>query len=294
MKLPFFSVIIPTYDRPAQLHWCLDALTHLDYPADHFEVVVVDDGSPASLEPVTDAFCDQLALTLCRQANAGPAAARNAGARQASGTFLAFTDDDCRPEPRWLNALAAQFEETPTHLVGGHTVNMLSRNPFATASQLLVSYLYDYYNDGQARFFTSNNIAVPADDFHEVGGFDAIYMRAAAEDREFCDRWLHSGRSMSYTPRAVVCHAHPMDLCSFWRQHFNYGRGAFYFHEVRSERGQASITPEPPSFYWNLLRYPFSHRSGTSAFVQALLMGVSQVANTTGFFYEMGLRSLDR
>ena len=42
---PFFSVIVPTRDRPDRLVRCLRALAQLDYPGDAFEVVVVDDGS---------------------------------------------------------------------------------------------------------------------------------------------------------------------------------------------------------------------------------------------------------
>jgi len=289
-----FSIVIPTYNRPDRLETCLESLVQLEYSSNHFEVIVVDDGSPVVLEPVVEPFRGPLELRLHRQESAGPAAARNAGARQAQGRFLVFTDDDCRPASNWLTALAAQFEKTPTHLLGGKTVNALPQNPFSTASQLLVCYLYEYQNgdDHQARFFTSNNIALSADRFHEVGGFDTTFTRAAAEDREFCNRWLHRGGSMTHVPEAVVRHAHSLDLTGFWGQHFDYGRGAFHFHEMRSQRGQDSIAPEPLSFYWNLLRYPFSQYAGFWALVQLLLIGVSQVANTVGFFYEMSVRSL--
>lgn len=290
---PTFSVIIPTHNRPRRLEACLKSLVQLDYPSDCYEVIVVDDGSPVAIEQVVEAFRGSLDLSFHRQESAGPAAARNTGAERARGTFLAFTDDDCCPESNWLNALAEQFRETPTHLLGGRTMNALTQNPFSTASQLLVHYLYDYYNDGdyQARFFTSNNIALPTDQFHEVGGFDTTFLRAAAEDREFCDRWLHRGGSMTYVPEAVVHHAHSLDLTDFWRQHFNYGRGAFHFHEAHSRRDQDSIVPEPLSFYWNLLRYPVSRYSGSWAMAQMLLMGISQVANAIGFFYEMTIRA---
>jgi glycosyltransferase involved in cell wall biosynthesis len=290
---PAFSIIIPTYNRPNRLEACLKSLGQLNYPSARFEVIVVDDGSPIALEPVVDDFRAACNISFHRQESAGPAAARNTGARRAQGAFLAFTDDDCRPAPNWLRALAKQFRKTPTHLLGGRTVNALTQNPFSTASQLLVHYLYDHYNDGdnQARFFTSNNIALPTDRFHEIGGFDTTFMRAAAEDREFCDRWLHYGGSMTYVPEAVVRHAHSLDLAGFWRQHFNYGRGAFHFHEAHSRRDRDSIAPESLSFYWNLLRYPFSRYSGSWALAQMLLMGVSQVANASGFFYEMSVRN---
>src|SRR5262245_35313420 len=96
---PFISVIIPTYERVGQLSVCLGALVAQDYPRDHFEVLVVDDGSATSPEAGVDAFRDRLNVQFLTQRHAGPATARNFGAAHAKGDFLAFTDDDCVPAP---------------------------------------------------------------------------------------------------------------------------------------------------------------------------------------------------
>lgn len=286
---PAFSVVIPTYNRPDQLRACLDALVRLTYPRDAYEVIVVDDGGVAPLDAVVAPFRETLDLRLLTQENGGPAAARNTGAAQARGTYLAFTDDDCAPAPDWLDALAARFRSHPEALVGGRTVNALPENPYAEASQQLIGYLYAYYNaaSDDARFFASNNMAVPAAAFRDAGGFDVTTLRATAEDRELCDRWAYLGRPLVYAPDVVVRHAHTMGLRGFWRQHFNYGRGALYFHRVRRMRGQQALTPEPLSFYTDLVRYPFGRTSPPAAAAQiAALMAVSQVANAAGFFYE--------
>lgn len=138
------SVIIPTFNRPRQLQACLAALTATTYPRDRFEVVVVDDGGGADLQPIIDAAHASLDVRLARQANGGPASARNAGAALARGALLAFTDDDCLPDPDWLPALARRAAAQPGHLIGGATVNVVETNPFSAASQHLVSYLYEY------------------------------------------------------------------------------------------------------------------------------------------------------
>src|SRR5690606_19121212 len=78
---PRFSIIIPTYNRPAPLHQCLAALRRQAYPPDAVEVIVVDDGSRKRLEPVVASFPG---VRLIRQVNAGPAAARNTGAAAAT------------------------------------------------------------------------------------------------------------------------------------------------------------------------------------------------------------------
>lgn len=284
---PMFSIVIPTYNRPEQLAVCLQACARLDYPRGRFEVIVVDDGGVEPLDGIVACFHGTLTLKLLQQENTGPAAARNRGASEAAGEFLAFTDDDCAPASDWLKALGSHCVASPDCVVGGRTVNVLTENVYSTASQLLISYLCSFYNASphNARFFPSSNLAFPTKLFRAVGGFDVTYPRAAAEDRELCDRWLHLGYRMIYASEAVVYHAHALTFRTFLRQHFHYGEGAFCFHRVRARRGQHRIRVEPPSFYLNMLRYPFVSAPGVKATFLMLLLIVAQIANALGFFW---------
>lgn len=284
---PRFSIIVPTYARSKQLSDCLQSLARLDYPRDRFEVIVVDDGSRTTLEKVVQPMRQHLNIMLLSQAHAGPATARNTGAAQARGEFLAFTDDDCAPAQGWLRALAARFTATPDHLIGGQTLNAIPRNLYSTASQVLLDYLYGYYSVVPDKaFFTSNNLALAGELFSELGGFDTTFPLAAGEDRDFCDRCLRRGYRMTFDPEVIVHHAHELTLRTFCRQHFNYGRGAVYFHQARIQRGQEGVKIEPLSFYLNLLRYPFSQTHSRRAFPLAALLVASQKANAAGFFWE--------
>jgi len=290
--MPRFSIVIPTYDRPRPLEACLEALTGLDYPRDRFEVIVADDGSPSPAEGVVTRFRNRLDLTLVVLPHAGPATARNAGAARARGEYLAFTDDDCTPDPGWLRALAARFAAEPGGLVGGRTINRLAENPYASATQALIDYLYVTLNAGAGRFFAANNLAAPAAAFRAAGGFDARFPLAAAEDRELCDRWRRQGRPMHYARDAVVHHAHSLDFRRFCRQHYNYGRGAYYFRELVARQGHV-VKLEPLAFYGNLVRHAFSSERGLRGAGRSLLLGVAQVATAAGFFSER-LRQIDR
>ncbi|MEY4948463.1 MAG: hypothetical protein RL698_674 [Pseudomonadota bacterium] len=229
-----------------------------------------------------------LTLKLLRQENTGPAAARNRGASEARGEFLAFTDDDCAPTPNWLRALSTQIVASPDCAVGGQTRNALTHNLYSTASQLLISYLFSYYNavPHAARFFPSSNLVFPIKQFRAVKGFDVTYVRAAAEDRELCDRWLNHGYQMIYAAEAVVYHAHSLTFWTFLRQHFHYGRGAFCFNQVRARRGQRRLKVEPPAFYFNMLRYPFVSGHGMKAPLLTLLFVVTQVVTAVGFLWQ--------
>lgn len=288
INLPTFSIIVPTYNRPLQLWRCLQALSVSKYPSDRFEVVVVDDGSTMPLEPVIAEFQAKMAIQFVTQPNKGPAAARNMGARVANGRFLAFTDDDCVPHPAWLRQLALFLDDHPEKMVGGYTKNGLPHNCFSLSSQMLIDFLYVYYNrtESRARFFTSNNFALAASQYWRVGGFDETLPLAAGEDREFCDRWQQHGLGMVYLPQAVVEHEHYLRPFSFWRQHFNYGRGAWLFHMARSQRTQGTIQLESPGFYLRLVGYPLLVGKGRRALgLTAMLIG-TQAANVAGFLYE--------
>jgi glycosyltransferase involved in cell wall biosynthesis len=283
--LPLFSIIIPTHSRRTQLSACLDAVQRLRYPATRFEVIVVDDGSDPPVEGVEAQRRGRLDVTVLRQSQFGPAAARNAGAARAKGEFLAFTDDDCMPEPEWLRALAAHLVAHADHMVGGRTINALPDNPYATASQEIIDVVYRYYNveAAQPRFFTSNNLALSAEGFRAIGGFDPAFK--TSEDRELCDRWLHRGGTLAYVADARVLHAHPLTLGSFWRQHFRYGRGAFRFYALRLERGSGSFL-HTLDFYGTLLTHPFSEGPIGGMLARLLLVVVSQAASTAGFLRE--------
>jgi GT2 family glycosyltransferase len=284
---PFISIIIPTYERLERLAVCLKSLCRLEYPRERFEVIVVDDGSRKAPENVIAEFYGYFDVRLLTQTHAGPATARNSGAAQAKGEALAFTDDDCEPAADWLQTLAKRFTATPDCAIGGRALNGLPDNPFSTASQMLIDYLYDYYNSvpHRARFFASNNLALPADLFRAIEGFDTNFPHAAGEDREFCDRWLHHGYGMVYAPEVVVRHSHFLKFQTFCKQHLNYGRAALYFHKLRAERGQGHIKVEPLRFYLDLLRYPFIDlRTGRSQLLAMLLL-LSQAVNTAGFFW---------
>lgn len=289
MTQPLFSVIVPSRARPKPLAACLEALARQDLFADRFEVIVVDDGSDPPLEPlVGGAARGELQVRWLRQANAGPASARNAGAAAARGELLAFTDDDCMPSPGWLTALAARLDGNSQTAVGGRTVNSLTDNAYAAAGQLLVDYLYATLNSDpeRAQFLASNNLAVPTERFRSLGGFDTRFTRAAGEDRELCARWLRRGHSLLYAPEAVVSHSHELTLASFVRQQVEYGRGAALFRAICRESGQRRVGLQPLSYYFDLLSYPL-HRQGARRGARlAALLAIAQAAVATGSFLE--------
>jgi glycosyltransferase involved in cell wall biosynthesis len=105
---PLFTVVIPTFRRPAFL---ADAVASvLAQTEGDLECVVVDDASP---EPVDSPSDDERVRVVRLDANGGPAAARNAGVVEARGRHLAFLDDDDWWEPERLAEARAAHDRAP-------------------------------------------------------------------------------------------------------------------------------------------------------------------------------------
>jgi glycosyltransferase involved in cell wall biosynthesis len=293
---PRYSIVIPTFNRRDVIVETLEALVQLRSPPGGFEVILIDDGSPQPLEAIVAPYRDRIPLTLLRQENAGPAAARNRGATIARGQFLAFTDDDCQPQPDWLCAFDRVFTRQPDALLGGIVINALPENVYSATSQLIVDLVYRQFNPTPetASFFCSNNFVMSAAKFHELGGFDSSSFRlAAGEDRDSCARWRQRGWPLRQVNDAIILHSHKMTLVKFWRQCFGYGRGACTFHRLELLRGYNSLVRDS-GFHFNLPRilWPLWRKLNWKSRLASLpLLGIWQIANLLGFLCQ---RRLDR
>lgn len=282
---PELTVVVPTRGRFAQLRNCLEGICAQDVDPHRFEVVIVDDASPQPLASLIECYRDRLAVRLIvQERSVGPAAARNAGVEIARGRLLAFIDDDCVPSPHWLSALMRELSRHPDSLLGGYVENGLPDNPYSTASQQISTYVRRYYEaeHGNEKFFPTNNLALSAERFRELGGFVTSIPSHTAEDKEFSDRWRARNYPMAYVPDAVVRHSHELSWRTFVRQHFSYGRGIFIFRQIRRRRGPSRLIPERLGFYWNLVVHPLRAKREASAWQQAGLIVVAQMATVAG------------
>jgi glycosyltransferase involved in cell wall biosynthesis len=261
---PEVTVVVPTRRRPRALRDCLLGVSRQKLERSLFEVVVVDDGGQDAAE-VAEELREALPVrALVHARRRGPGAARNAGAAAARGRFIAFIDDDCVPDQEWLGALLASLRRAPGALVGGRVVNALPDNPYSTTTQLIDTYVRDSYAQGRGRepFFTANSMALSAERFAELGGFDTSIPSRTAEDKDFCDRVRSRGYEMVFVPDSIVRHSHSLVFLTFLRQHYDYGRGILTFRLMRLRRGGRGFLPESLPFYVRLVLFP--RRAGLS------------------------------
>lgn len=281
-----WSVIVPTCNRTESLRRCLSALQRQTRPPD--EILVVDDGSVIAPAPILAP--EFPAVRWLQQANAGPAAARNRAARVASGTYLAFIDDDCAPNPTWLEELCQAAERHPGSVLGGSTISAPDANLYDVVAQRINHCVYAFYNalPEAARFFASNNLAVPRIVFEQLGGFDELRFGYVSEDRDLCARLRQAEIPMVWVRTALVEHQPNLDLRTYCRMFFRYGRGAARYHRVRTERQSASLLHESrfhlcaPALLWTHFRHP----PPPPLLASAVLCTLWQLANAAGFFWE--------
>ncbi len=292
---PTFSVVIPTWNRPQDLGACLDSFTELDYAADKWDLIVVNDGGEESLTAVTPHHKSTLPLQCITVPHGGPAAARNAGARLATGDYLAFTDDDCRIFPDWLSTFANGFADGRWDALGGQAMTPFEQNVGEQAWQHLNDFLYDFMRDesGNALLLISNNMACRRSVFDALGGFNETFPLAAAEDMELSYRLLQHGHRQRFYAEAKVWHYHHLTTLGHLKQQFRYGRGGYYFMQIKETQPRNALRKlyEQTSFYPSLWD---SCRTAKLPQTVSTLVYAAQQAYRLGLKYETTRVWLDK
>lgn len=192
------SVVVPTYRRPDFLRQCLRALLSQDMPPGSFEVIVADDAADAATRSLVESFQSERGPAICYLpvTNAhGPAAARNVGWRAAGAPVIAFTDDDCQPEPSWLSAGLAALSDAD-----GATGKIIMPLPHPPTD-----YQRDCAGLAESEFVTAN-LFCRRDVLAAAGGFDERFTAAWREDSDLHFTLLEHGYRIVTAPAAVVVH----------------------------------------------------------------------------------------
>jgi glycosyltransferase involved in cell wall biosynthesis len=107
--IKFISVVIPAHNRPDFLAKTLERLLKQNYPKEKYEIIVVGYKEDNTLDIVKRKFSDKR-LRFFTIDSRFPDKKRNFGIKQAKGSVIAFTDDDCLPEKDWLKNINEVFE----------------------------------------------------------------------------------------------------------------------------------------------------------------------------------------
>lgn len=227
------SVVIPTYNRWEKLRRVLDGYRDQHLPLADFEVLVCDDGSTDETPDQVRAYAADApyAIRLLREANSGPATARNRGMRAAAAPLVVLTDDDCVPHPDLLLRHLAATRQ------GVATIGYIEWHPEITVTPFMAFLSPGYrFNFGQIedpqdatfRCFYTANVSIWRADALAIDGFDEHFPAAAYEDIELGYRLHRSGVRLVYDELAIIYHLHEMRLEGMLRSQLVNGESAAY------------------------------------------------------------------
>ena len=238
---PYFSVVIPTYNRLGRLRHVVKALEQQAYPSDAYEVIVISDGSTDGTDAYLEALRPTMRLRWLPQANRGPAAARNAGIQKACGEFIVFIDDDVVPEPHLLGEHARSHHEAGRDVVVVGpllTPEGFEMTPWIRWEQEMLMKGYRALLRGDwpasARQFYTGNASLRRSHILAAGGFDEGLRRA--EDVELAYRLANKGLDFVFNIQAAGMHFAERSFRAWLDAAYAYGRNDVIFARDRNQK----------------------------------------------------------
>ena len=231
--LPFVSVVVPVRNEARFIEGTIGQLVAQDYPADRFEILVVDgrstDGTRELAEALAEAHPNLRVLDNPQRLSS---AARNVGIRHARGEFIVVVDGHCELEGRgYLRNLAEAFRESGADCLGRPqpldvtAASPLQRAIAAARSSWLGHHPDSFIYSSAEQFVPAKSVAVAyrRSVFDQVGPFDESF--DACEDVELNHRIDRAGLRCFFTPKIRIRYFPRSSLQGLFHQLARYGRG---------------------------------------------------------------------
>jgi len=235
------SAVVCTLNRAAYLAKAVESLVNQTYPKEHYEIIVVDNGSTDNTREVVEQFSQSARVRYIYEPIKGLSQARNTGWQAAGGKYVAYLDDDAIACPHWLEKMMEAFEtvEPAPASVGGRVVPIWeSERPAWLKEKMLGAYAIADWGD-QARFFKPSspehhvgcNVAYSREVLQECGGFNVNLGRKGknllSNDEHLIRKYMDShGLGIYYDPEILVDHLVPKERLTrrfMLRRHFWQG-----------------------------------------------------------------------
>lgn len=220
------SVVVPTIGRSALLRECLRSIAACSPPP--ADVLVVDQSGGTSVKEVVNEFAAHgVRWVPCD--GRGIARNTNTGIESAHNDVVLVTHDDCTVKSDWVGVGWRHLSQVPDGIVTGQ-VRPLG-DPLRTPTTKTDPEPADYTGQRIWGVLYAANMGFNRRAVQGLGGFDERPTFAlAAEDNDFCYRWLKAGGRLLYQPDMVVWHHDWREPSELERTYVTYGRGhgAFY------------------------------------------------------------------
>ena len=213
-ETPYLTVTIASHQRRDSLRRVLENLGRQDYPANHYDVVVILDGSTDGSAEMADALQTPYGLRVISQQQSGLASARNRGAREAAEDgVVVFLDDDIDPQPGFLAAHAEAHAASGEELLAlGYYPPAPPREPTLWALRIRGWWEDHFRRKGEPGHqwsyvdLVDGNLSLRRATLLNVGCYDERFRGGRRQDWDLGLRLLADGVRFEYHPRAVGIH----------------------------------------------------------------------------------------
>jgi glycosyltransferase involved in cell wall biosynthesis len=215
-SLPFVSIVVPTRNRADLLADAVDSVVNQDYPAGRYEVIVVDAGSTDGTPDLGRAFSkrpDAPTVRYFRHERTNANSARNLGIGRASGSLIAFLDDDELAPPEWLASFVDSTIRHPdVECFGGPYRVRYEGRPPRLCPRCAVDSSFDQGDEErQVDRVRGGNMLIRPEAFDRVGRFDEA-LSGYWDETEWMLRLSASGGRIVYVPPSPIVHRRTPDM----------------------------------------------------------------------------------
>lgn len=220
---PYFSIIVPVYNRIDEVSDLLESLTHQS--DNDFEIILVEDGSTEPCKAVADQYADRLNLQYYHKSNEGRSIARNYGIVRANGDYFVFVDSDCVLPPDYIEQLHLSLRNDYSDCFGGPDA---AHESFTDIQKAINYSMTSFLTTGgirggkvQLEKFVPRtfNMGFSRKVYEKVGGFREMF----SEDIDMSTRIRLAGFSIKLFRNVSVYHKRRVDFKKFWRQVHVFG-----------------------------------------------------------------------
>lgn len=222
--MPFFSIIIPVYNRPDEVDELLDSLSKqslLD-----FEILLIEDGSTEKCDLIAQKYSNDLNIRYYFKDNSGRSKTRNYGMEKAKGEYFVFFDSDCVIPPFYFEKIKHTLETNYTDSYGGPDKadesfsDLQKAISFSMTSFLTTGGIRGSKGVKMEKFVPRTfNMGFSKEVYKTVGGFKDMF----GEDIDLSLRIRNNGYTCQLISDAYVYHKRRVDLSSFYRQVHIFG-----------------------------------------------------------------------
>ena len=221
--MPYFSVIVPVYNRRDEVN---DLLASLVKQTDKdFEIILVEDGSTERCDDIAERYSQDLNLQYFWKENEGRSIARNYGLERAEGRYFVFFDSDCVIPPDYFKTLASELADNYVPCFGGPDA---ASDDFTDVQKAISFSMTSFLTTGgirggkvQMEKFVprSFNMGYSREVYEQVGGFREMF----SEDIDMSTRVRQAGFDIRLIRPAFVYHKRRTSLAKFARQTYVFG-----------------------------------------------------------------------